>query len=99
MGKSFTRGAHSVYGFMTRAAEHILREALNLDESDRATLAGLLLGSLDDDIDDDAAQAWVEEVDRRAKQLDSGEVTAIPWEDVRARLMKKSRGTPTVRFM
>jgi len=78
---------------MTRAAEHILREALNLDESDRATLAGLLLGSLEDEPDDDVAEAWALGVDRRASQLDGGEITSMRWEDVRARLVKQRRGT------
>ena len=78
---------------MTRAAENILREALELDDADRATLAGLLLGSLEDEPDEGVAEAWALEVDRRAAQLDAGEVTSLRWEDVRARLINRSRGT------
>ena len=37
---------------MTRAVERILSEALELEESDRATLAGLLIESLDDEPDE-----------------------------------------------
>ena len=37
---------------MTKAAEHILGEAQSLDESDRATLAALLTGSFEDDVDE-----------------------------------------------
>lgn len=80
---------------MTRAAEHILREALDLDESDRATLAGLLLGSLEADPDEGVAEAWALEVDRRAAQLDSGTITTMRWEDVRSRLMRKGRDAST----
>jgi putative addiction module component (TIGR02574 family) len=30
--------------------------------------------------------AWSEEIERRVRQIDAGEVTTIPWEDVRAKL-------------
>ena len=29
--------------------------------------------------------AWEEEVQRRVRQIDSGEVTTVPWEEVRAK--------------
>lgn len=77
---------------MTRAAEKILSEALELEESDRATLAGLLIESLDDEPDEGWEEAWAAEIQRRADQLDSGEVSTIPWEEVRARLLKRKRG-------
>jgi putative addiction module component (TIGR02574 family) len=30
--------------------------------------------------------AWAEEIERRIRQIDSGEVATIPWEEVRAKL-------------
>lgn len=77
---------------MTRAVEKILSEALELEESDRATLAGLLIESLDDEPDEDWEEAWAAEIHRRSAQLDAGEVDTIPWEEVRARLLKRKRG-------
>lgn len=77
---------------MTRAAEKILSEALELEESDRATLAGLLIESLDDEPDEDWEEAWAAEIQRRTAQLDSGEVSTIPWEEVRARLLERKSG-------
>ncbi|MEX2401270.1 MAG: addiction module protein [Rhodothermales bacterium] len=68
---------------LTRSAKIILRDALALDESDRAAVAGLLIQSLDDVPDEGVEDAWAAEVDRRAKQIDSGEVATIPWEEVR----------------
>ena len=81
---------------MTRAAEQILRKALELDESDRATLAGLLIESLDAAQEEGWAEAWAAEIQRRADQLDSGEVTTIPWEDVRARFVEKKHGASEI---
>ena len=51
------------------------------------------MGSLDDDPKEGVAEAWAEEIDRRTAQLDAGDVEALRWEDVRARLNKRSRGT------
>lgn len=77
---------------MTSTAEKILSEALELQESDRATLAGLLIESLDDEPDEDWEDAWAVEIQRRAAQLDSGEASTIPWEEVRSRLLERKRG-------
>lgn len=77
---------------MTGAAEKILSEALELEESDRATLAGLLIESLDDESDEGWEEAWAAEIKCRTAQLDSGEVNTIAWEEVRARLLERKRG-------
>lgn len=34
---------------------------------------------------EDVEAAWDEEVERRVRQIDSGEVKTIPWEEVRAK--------------
>jgi putative addiction module component (TIGR02574 family) len=33
--------------------------------------------------------AWAAELDKRAKELQSGAVKAVPWEEVRARVISK----------
>ncbi len=38
------------------------------------------------DVDEDVEAAWAEEIERRVRQIDSGEVKTIPWEEVRAKL-------------
>jgi len=52
----------------------------------------LLIESLDAEQEEGWAEAWTAEIQRRADQLDSGEVNTIPWEDVRARLLEKKHG-------
>lgn len=66
----------------------LFREASDLEEGDRATLAGLLLESLEGEPDPDVEAAWAKEIDRRVRQLDAGEVDLVPWEDVKERLLK-----------
>jgi putative addiction module component (TIGR02574 family) len=61
-----------------RKAVDILKEALGLPSGERAALAASLLDSLDTAVDEDAAAAWVIEVNRRVADLDSGAVKAVP---------------------
>jgi len=58
-------------------------------ERERAELAGLLLESLESEQDEDVESAWAEEIERRVRQLDSGEVKAIPWAQIRAELYSR----------
>ena len=62
--------------------KEIERSALKLDEKHRAELAKRLLISLEETIDEDIEQAWIEEVRRRKAQVESGEVETIPGEKV-----------------
>ena len=71
---------------MARNIADLFHEASQLPETDRAELAGRLLESLQNEPDEGVEVAWAEEIERRVRQIDSGEVTTIPWEEVRAKL-------------
>ena len=71
---------------MKRDAEDILKEALELPPEARAAIAGTLIDSLDDEVDEGAEAAWEAEIARRVKELDEGKVKGIPWSVVRRRL-------------
>lgn len=62
--------------------KEIERSALKLDKKRRAELAKRLLLSLDEQIDEDIEQAWIDEVNQRKKQIESGEVETIAGEEV-----------------
>ena len=64
----------------------LFREALELTDNDRATLAGLLIESLEAPPDPDVERAWAVEAERRWRQIESGEVQTIPLEEVKAKL-------------
>ncbi len=57
--------------------------ALNLPPDERAALAEKLLLSLDEPTDAELEQVWLSEAAQRARELDRGDVQAIPAEDVR----------------
>jgi len=67
----------------------LFREASELPERDRATLAGLLIESLEAEPEPDVEAAWSEEIKRRVAELDAGNVETIPWEEVRQRLLDR----------
>jgi len=62
--------------------KEIEQSALKLDEKHRAELAKRLLISLEENIDEDIEQAWIEEINRRKAQVESGEVETIPGDQV-----------------
>jgi putative addiction module component (TIGR02574 family) len=74
---------------MSRDLSEILRDASELSEQDRATLAGLLIESLETEVDADVEAAWSAEIARRVAQLDAGTAKTVPWEEVRQRLRER----------
>ena len=57
--------------------------ALSLPPDERAALAEKLLSSLDEPSDAELEQTWLSEAARRARELDGGDVQAVPAEEVR----------------
>ena len=55
----------------------LLEEALKLPSEARAALAGSLIDSLDEIVDEDAEAVWATELSRRLQELDSGAVRAV----------------------
>jgi len=66
--------------------DELRSEALRLAPQARAELARELLHSLDDLSEAEVDQLWLEEAARRAGELDSGAVRAVPADEVLARL-------------
>ena len=79
---------------MERNLKEVFPEAAQLPERDRATLAGLLIETLDPVSEPELEAAWSEEIKRRVAEIDAGTAELIPWEEVRAELF----GQPNVRF-
>jgi len=76
---------------MAISREEVFRKALGLDVSDRTELVGLLIDSLDPETEQGAEAAWLQEIDHRTRELDSGTVQTIPWETARERLLRAPR--------
>jgi putative addiction module component (TIGR02574 family) len=77
---------------MTEEATRLLEEALRLPPEARAAIAGRLMESLDDHVDEDAEAAWAKEIARRLEEVDSGKVATIPWAEARRRILGGGNG-------
>ncbi|HYN15807.1 MAG TPA: addiction module protein [Terriglobales bacterium] len=64
----------------------MLKKALALPAEARAALAGCLLESLDDTVEEAAEEEWNKEIARRIKELDSGKVKPISWAEARRQI-------------
>ena len=65
---------------------------MTLPVEERADVAAELLASLDEAPEQSAAEveaAWAHEIERRARRVMNGESTGEPWEDVRARVVRR----------
>jgi hypothetical protein len=67
----------------------VLNDALALPAEKRARIAHELLVSLDEREDPQAAEAWLSEIDRRAREVEGGTAELEDWEVVRARLARR----------
>lgn len=63
------------------SVDELATEALKLPPQDRERLAWELLSSLESELEFEAE--WIEEVERRATEIDEGTVETIPWEQVK----------------
>ena len=68
---------------MTQEAQELLKKALTLPDKERADMAGSLIDSLDDTVDENADAAWQDQVARRLEDVRSGKVKTISWDEVR----------------
>ncbi|MDL1891296.1 addiction module component, family protein [Sphingobacteriales bacterium CHB3] len=75
---------------MSQDLKQLFRAAFDLPEGDRATLAGLLIESLEPAPDPDIAEAWEREAGRRWAEIESGQLRTIPWEEVRKKLFDRA---------
>jgi len=74
---------------MATSARELYKQAMELEDEERASLAGLLLESLDTEVEEGVEAAWLAEAERRMAALDSGDAKLIPWEDVRNQLFQR----------
>ena len=75
---------------MSTHVTELFEKASILSEEERATLAGLLIESLESEMDPDVEEAWRVEIKRRLAELDAGTVETVPWETVKAKLLQRT---------
>ena len=68
--------------------DELLAEVLRLPRDERARIAAALLSSLEEPTEHVAA-GWATELDRRSKEVAERAVQTVPWETVRAEIVKE----------
>ena len=71
---------------MIQSPQQLFSQAMELPSLERGQLAAMLIDSLETEVDDDAEQAWSDEIQRRIDDIDTGRVQLIPWSEVRRRM-------------
>ena len=71
---------------MNARIDLVLEDVLRLSAEERSAVAAALIDSLETEVDDDADQAWSDEIQRRIDDIDTGRVQLIPWSEVRRRM-------------
>ena len=64
---------------MTKEGNELLKKAMELPVNERAALAGSLLDTLDETVDEDVEASWENEIALRIEELDSGKARPFPW--------------------
>jgi hypothetical protein len=64
-------------------AKTLLEEALKLPVCQRAGLESSLIESLEESDEADVERAWIDEVHKRARELETGQVRGLTWAEAR----------------
>lgn len=67
---------------MAKNLKELKREIEALDTPEKAEILRQLIADLDADEDENVAEAWLHEAQRRCKEIDDGVVEAVPAEEV-----------------
>lgn len=74
---------------MTQAAEELLQKALELPEEDRDRIADSLWRSVHSKENPSVEEAWADEAERRAAEVDEGNAETRPWSETLEKLQAR----------
>jgi len=74
---------------MARAITDLEKELRSLPPQAQERLLHVLLEELDGPADPGVEEAWLQEIQRRSRELDGGSVETVPAEEVFAKLRKR----------
>jgi putative addiction module component (TIGR02574 family) len=77
---------------MNSTTEQLLDAVLALPECDRVEIVEALIASLQPDDRPPFDESWREVIQRRSAELRSGQVTPIPWAEVKRKAREKTGG-------
>jgi putative addiction module component (TIGR02574 family) len=69
--------------------EQVLAAALQLPKAEQVQLVDALIATLSPEDGAPLDDAWLAEIDRRSREFDAGNVTSIPWSEVKERARRR----------
>jgi putative addiction module component (TIGR02574 family) len=75
---------------MGKTVDLILKEAMQLSDTERAQLVDELLTMLEAEEDDAVDAAWAQEIEKRALEIAQGKVVPVIWDEVKEKAYRKS---------
>lgn len=73
---------------LAMSTEELLAQVLKLPRSERARVAGEILSTLEEP-EDVVASAWVDELERRSREIAEGRVQPIDWDTAREEILQE----------
>jgi len=77
---------------MSQTLQQILGSALQLPATERLELAEALYAASEPPTPEPTGEAWVSELQHRSRQIEAGEVSLSPWEEVKRRVRLRVEG-------
>lgn len=68
---------------------HVLKEALTMTPSERATIAHCLIASIEDIIDKNVEEEWLELAQKRLDELKNNKVNSVSWNEIKEQIRSK----------
>lgn len=87
-GPQGTFQLNTTFSILASIFKEIESSALKLNKKQRAQLASRLLESLEKHKEPGVEQAWLDEIDRRNRQFETGEIESIPIEETLSKARK-----------
>ena len=73
---------------MSETLKYVLENIERMTSNEKALAAHCLLSSLEEKPNDNVDSAWLALAEARSKTLDSGEVKAVSWEQIKSQIVK-----------
>ncbi len=87
LGRGRLRGEGEI---MNPTMENLLNTALTLPDEDRMELVEALIASLQPEDRPPFDESWREVIQRRSAELRSGQVTPVPWNEVKRQAQERA---------
>ena len=74
---------------MTTELKQIIEKSKKLSANERALVAHMMINSLENVIENDVEEAWLQLAEERFQELDSGKIQGVSWDEIEHKIRQK----------